>query len=508
MSRRAEWILITAVMVVSFSLRLLESSLTYLNPDEVQYYFLSSPDSWRALFLSSSQQTDHPPLLFLLMHPIVSITSWEPLLRLIPILCAVFFPWVIYRWLAIAWSASAGIAAFLILSLSPNLIALSAQVRGYMPAMLFAALALLFLEQSLKSNSVWKMLLFTLFLYLGILTEYNVAWFAGAVGLYVLLRIREDRRPASFLITWVLGQVGALLIYADLYVNALRPRASITKFAMEDFMSFLLPQPGQNLAAFSVAGFVKQFAYVFSSVGLGFVGAALFLLAIAVLWTGWRSPSGHKNPKLACLLLCPFVLVTAASIMRFYPYARSRHTVILALFVAIGAGIALAALLETRPKTAMLAALGFGLVWFLTGEADSGNIARKRHYYRSLASGLAYVQSAIPPGSVVLGDLEGESLIAYYLPVVQQLFPQEHVEEPFHLVARRYAFLDTQALLADIAWAREQSHLGPDQPLWIVDAGWDNRAVDLLRTKFPGIILPGLRDFDGAITVFQLPPRF
>ncbi len=499
------------MMLVGLALRLAEGGRTYLNPDEIQNFFLSLARGFRALYVGTPLQIDHPPLLFVLLHPIALISSSEIALRLIPVLAGTVFPWVVYRWLARAWNAGAGFAAFAILTFSPDLIALSAQIRGYTLELLFAALALLFLETALTGRSLSAMLLFSVALDLAILSEYSAAWFAAAVGVYFLLRVAADRISPKLLVAWLFGQGTALALYWNLYRNAIQPRLAVRSGGLDAYLSGAFPAPHQNLLAFSALGMLKQFAYTFSSVSLGIGAFALFIGGLLLAWRRLDTSDPARGRSLAALLITPFVFACAGAILRLHPYARTRHTVILSLFVAAGTSIALERIFRARRKAAAWAAIALGSFWIFAATPDQNNIPRDRDLRASMVAGVAYLRS-LPPGTLVLADLETARLIRFYLPDQGDLRPQPDFDNPdgpaagpLRVVWRRWDFGSAADFQTDLASVRSHFGLSRSAPVWIVDGGFDQGIDARIRERWK-VTLPEFHDFDGALTVFQTPP--
>lgn len=511
--QRTELILVALLVLFGLVLRLVEAARTYLNPDEIQYFFLAVPSSFKELFLSTLS-TDHPPLLIFLLHPVVSVTSSELALRLIPVLAGAIFPWVVYRWLAKVWNSGAGLAALVILTFSPNLVYLSAQIRGYTIELLFAALALLFLETALGNGSTRAMILFTISLYLAILSEYSAAWFAGAVGIYFLMRAYERKISPRLWVVWALGQAGALAIYMGLYQIAMKPRLAARNGSVEDYLQSAFPVARENLLAFALRGTLRQFAYTFSTTRFfGIAAALLFAAALAILWMGRSRSDRARNRILATLLVVPFLLACLGAILKLHPYGQSRHTVVLSLFVAAGAGIALERIFRARPWTAGVAAVTLGLVWLLAAPPDINNIVPSRHRRTSMIAAMNYVRSTIPPGSLIMTDHETNWLLHFYVPGRQEVRLKTYIDSPgaqpvgpFQATWRRWDFGPVGPFLEDLASVRHEFGVSPETPIWIVDGGFHANLYVRLRRRFQGLYLPGFHDFDGAVVVFQIPP--
>jgi 4-amino-4-deoxy-L-arabinose transferase-like glycosyltransferase len=511
MARRTEWVVVGPVMILGLVLRLVEAGRTYLNADEIKYFFLAL-GNFRQI-LNVGLQTDHPPLLFFLLHPVASITSSGIALRLIPVLAGVIFPWVVYRWLARVWNARAGLIALFILTLSPNLIFLSAQIRGYTIELLFAALALLFLESGLEEGSVRLMILFSLSLDLAILSEYSAAYFAGAVGIYFLLRARELGVTPRLWAVWAMGQLSALVIYAALYRISIKPSLAMRQGYIDEFLRGGFPGAHQNLLLFSALATLKQFAYAFSSIIVGIGAAVLFGAALVILWKDSSPSSRTRNRIVATLLATPFLFASTAALLRLHPYARSRHTVILCLFVAAGVGILLERVFRARPWIAGFGAVALGLFWMFGAEPDQHNIPRSRNRRTSMIAAINYLQSSVPPGSVVLANKETARYLRFYLPDRRELRLATDFDSHdgplmgvFRVAWRRWDFGDVDDFLGDLTSVRREFGLNRDAPIWVLDGGFDSGIDSRLRKRFPGISLPEFHDFDGALTVFQTPP--
>ncbi|MCP5110024.1 MAG: hypothetical protein GY953_04240, partial [bacterium] len=217
----SEGIAIFAV-VVGLALRFWVASRSYLNPDEVYHVYLSEAGSFAEL-LSKALGDTHPPLLHVILHYAKYISLSEVWLRALPVLAGGLTPWIIYRWMKPRWGRAAALFALLILSLSPMLIGLSAQLRGYTLAMLFMALAIYALDVAIERGSAFWMAAFGLTLAAGILAEYVTAWFAVAAGFYFLFRFRETRLRWPARTTWVATQWAGSGIFVWLDIPQIQP---------------------------------------------------------------------------------------------------------------------------------------------------------------------------------------------------------------------------------------------------------------------------------------------
>jgi hypothetical protein len=513
-SRSKAWgrrldIIAAGLCVAGFLLRLIQARSTYLNPDEASFFFLALPNSSEQLYLST-RIVHHPPMLVFLLHFVIGISSSETALRLIPVVAGSIFPWTVYRWLGKVASKWAGLGALIILTFSPNLIALSAQVRGYTLAFLFAGMAILFLENALEKNSVVYLACFTVSLCVAILSEYSIAWFAGAAGIYFLVRIYLAKVSRAMAITWALGQAAALFIYAFLYWTSLRVllHSPSTQGSIDGFLRGAFPQQNQNIVLFGLLGTLKQFSYVFGSIWLGTLAALLF--SVTILWS--ISPKGRDMRTLVILLISPFIFAFAGALMHILPYGRSRHTAILGFFVAAGVGIALEKLARSRPWIAVLAAGLLIPIWQVAAEPDQNNIEMKRHHMQSMISAVNYIQSSVPPGSLILTDLETSLLLRFYISGEKPVFLEQTKGCPsainlgrFRVAWSRWDFENADNFMTDLNAVQNRCGLAGAQAIWVADGGFSIGIGHRLHQSYPDIQFHDIRNFEGALEIFPIP---
>jgi predicted membrane-bound mannosyltransferase len=152
--------LIVAVsLLAAFALRLTTALGTFLNPDEALHYLLvnqtSLGDAYRASLTNA-----HPPLYFVLLYYWCFAGSSEIMLRLPSVLAGTAACWMAFRWIAMVLGRTAGVAALLLMALSPTLMALGAQVRAYSVFLFWMAAALYFLERAFRDQRVSSVVYF------------------------------------------------------------------------------------------------------------------------------------------------------------------------------------------------------------------------------------------------------------------------------------------------------------------------------------------------------------
>jgi len=402
------------IIVCGFLIRIHYASKYYLNPDELLHYSVAL-QPWHGLvaFYLNATEILHPPLLIALLQPVLLLGHSEVLLRLVPAICGALFPWFAMLWVQRIAGSVAALCAQLLLTFSPAQVNLSAEVRAYTLAFLFFSLCLLFLEKSLDDGNSLSMIWSGLFLYLAILSEYSVAWFVAAAGIYAIWRLRK--RPASgrLLLIWALGQLVALGLYLFLYKTHIA-RFSHDQLA-ENYTSWLqigFPQPHQSILQFAAQGTFGQFRNMFQLRMLAWAGAAAFLVGLFWLWR-------RKSPCYTFLMSLPFCFACLGAIFHLFPYGPSRHTAILEIAIAATVGIAIAALARGRWLPVAVAAPPCLMIWIFLwshsyGYQDPYEILRPRHELRDIREAAAFLQNNVSSDAMLLTDTDTDRMLNYY----------------------------------------------------------------------------------------------
>jgi Dolichyl-phosphate-mannose-protein mannosyltransferase len=497
---RWEIIFVGVVFTAGLALRLRLALLTYLNPDEA-LHALWAFGTWADTLRNSPADT-HPPLLLFITHAVSLISRTELALRLVPVLAGSLFPLLLFAWLRRLAGRMAAMAALFLLTLAPHLITISAQVRSYTLAFLFLSASLVMLEEALEDDRWSTMAVYSAFLWLCILSDYSMAWFAGAVGFYALVRLRGS--SARVKVTWTAGQLGALLLYGLLFAIQVR---NATASRWQDVASGWLrggfPQPGKMLT-FPFVGTLKQFAYLLASVPIGGLALVLFAVAVFWLWTGRTKIEPSKARALAALLVLPFVLAIAGAYAHQFPYGRSRHTLVIGLFGATGIAI----FIEELPRRASLALLWGALfltpLWHWVADWDEQDIGADRNQKELILQCLDYMRAAIPPGTLVFTERETLFVLAYYegyneLPYqpASRQFSETVLGGRWRVATMNYKYITRDAYKAGLAAFRRQYGLGEREPVWVLDGGWDVVSVPPDER----------RPFTKAVRVFQTAAR-
>jgi len=354
-----------------------------------------------------------------------------------------------------------GLAAFI--AVSPNLVLLSIQLRGYPMAILGSLLALYALDRAFAESSRRMLAWHFVALYMAILSEFGAVFVVVAAGLYGIAVL--VRRPAmrTLLPVWLAGQVAGVILYALLYVYLVRV-ISMQFPATDMFTSYMraaFPVESNNWLLFFAAGTVKQFAYVGSSWFFGVAGTLLAAAGLAV-WT-------RRRDERVVLVAAVFLAVVGA-IASVHPYGRSRHTALIGLvgLAAVGAGIELCGRWRWVPALLSAAAL-------IVPVMDPHNIPNIQWDKGRWDGAMARMEQAMPEGTALMADRETLHMMK------ARLLPREKrrikVRKAGDFLFKGRVVLETATFDWRGMTGAEILAMAPAGPVWIVDMGFDAESV-------------------------------
>jgi hypothetical protein len=458
--------LIGVVLVAGFVLRLRLALDAAFNPDEALHAVLAF-GTWDQT-LQNALRVTHPPLLAMVTYLVARVSHAELALRTVPLLAGSLFPLLLFFWIRRAVGELAGLGAFVVLTLSPNLIGLSAQVRSYTLALLFLAAALVVLEEGLERDRWEWMAGFSVLLWLCVASDYSTAWAVGGLGVYTLFRLGGCSGAVK--VVWVAGQAGAVGLYGLLYVIQVRRfrGGGVETDAVTGWLRGAFPKPG-GMLLFPIANTAKQFKYLTGSTVVGGVGLVLFTVAIVLLWRVRRTRA------LGALLLVPFLLAMAGAYVRIFPYGASRHTVVLGVLGAIG----IATLLEYVPRrigvTLLMGMLVAGVLWQMEPNTETFPVSRNE-----VTQCVDYMRAAIPRGTPVFADQAIVHLLTYYAGDTQpppqisarRGFVENVVGGRWRIAIRDYQYYNREEYQAALEAFRQQYGFSSGARVWVLDGGW------------------------------------
>jgi hypothetical protein len=484
-----------AVMAAGFVVRIWGAARDYLNPDEAMHYvLLNQPSAFLAY--RASLTNAHPPLIYLLVYYCHLLGRSELMLRLPSVVAGTALCWFLFKWIGLVFGKAASLIGLVMAAFLPPLVSLSSQLREYAILVFFIAGALYFLERALQEKSVREMAYFSAFLYLAILSHYSAAFFVLAMGLYTLARIADSRLPRNVVAAWAGGQVGALVIYAFLYVTHVsKIRNNIAIWAMpfdqsyfhvdrKDVLTFTQEQTAK------IFDFLFEQPYIAQAMFLLFVVAVVFLILRDLRWRRGNTRPGHSG----ILLLLPFVAVWGAAIAGKYPYVGSRHTVFLAPFAIAALSFLLASIFGQKLWAGLLIAV------FLVGASNaSGKTAVEPHMTREnrtqtlMTAAMNHIFQTIPRSDVILVDYQTIFPMDYYFCGPRQMFPVEIFTGDFFKIR-----CNGYTVVSPTVWKLTSGNfqtqfekmtrtygLKPGERVWVFQSGWGTNLDGLLPRFIP-----------------------
>lgn len=483
--RRHSDLFALAIVAMGLGLRIVSAQGRSLSGDEAVHYLLvnlpRALDVYRA-----SLNNAHPPLFFLVLHFWIRLGSSELFLRLLPATLGGVFLWVAYRWALILLGRSAALMTLVLLSFSPALISLSAEVRDYSLLLLLMTAALLLLERAIEERSALRMAASSAFLSLAILTHYSAFFVVLTLFVYGLVRLKRASLPSAFVKTWAACQagIGALCLWlAGTHVADLRG-SSLERLVMTRMLRAEYFQADQDsLLDFLFRQTAAVFRYLCGSASAGAIACVLAVAGLVIL--------AMKRRISALLLVLPFVFDAGASLVDVYPYGGTRHSVFLLLFAAAAIGVALSFLTAGRlwPAVVLVVVLAPVILSAVLG-------APERQSARRLKAGIEGLRAAAPAGSLLFMDLETGRVLDYYLGRKAWTTPGTGLQDFWESSAGGYRIVGspfwnaTEYVLGnELRRFVEVYRIPAGQVIWVVHLGPGYDLSSAVSRRFPAAVL-------------------
>jgi hypothetical protein len=493
-------IVLLLIIACAFLLRLRAASGTFFNPDECVHVLVANQGSLAATYQASLGEA-HPPLLFFLLYLWRSLGSSEWILRLPSVIAGSVFCWAFFYWLRNVLGDEVAWAGLVFASFLPPMIELSAEVRQYALLLCFMMLSLYFLETAFSANSAARMGLSVLFLYLAMLTHFSAILFAGAVGIYSLLRVRGRGFSRSLIAFWAAGMAGCVALFSFFYrTHISQLHGSPVAGRMEQLLSRSYFHWGQDhLLLFAFGRTFGVCQWVFGQLAIGDVAGLAFFAGVFFLFRGKSQEKAAWFRMFGILLLLPFIINCAAAIAGIYPYGGTRHSAFLAPFVLAGVSIALVRLAGENLTRVVGIAVLMAVSCHLFGKPHRPYMLRQDQSVANMASAMAAIRSQVAPSDPIFVDFQTYFVIRYYLcPEIANAWDSS-VPGFRSFNCRGHKVISTEPDLnifsADSfvpSWQRRKDafRFAPGRTIWIFQAGWDIRLAGELQARpaFRGLI--------------------
>lgn len=475
----------------------------WLNPDEGIYY---SMVTWRdsARFWGEFAGNAHPPLFYVILRGLGSLTVDFAKLRLVSFACGLIAIFATYLFARAAVGDGpkgvlAGWAGALLLALSPSMIVMSQVMRPYTLLVASVMLAAWFATRSVREARSGDLIGYGVCTTIALLTHYSAFLaFAGAVSWFGILLVtrRMSRRTTARI---ALAHVVPVLAAAGLYWFHLRPRLIGSALAAEALDGWLQP-----FMVDSPIDLWRGWIGVMRLGGGPELGGLFFLVSVV----GAVFAIVHRRFGLLTWGTWMVAFGVLAAVAGKYPFGCCRHATWLLGFVCAIAGYGVAAILTLPKPAAIGTALILGLLVLVRGPINAllgvtrvgQGVIREHVLKRSDLLLMERTFSRIAtPGSVLMSNQ------AYYL--LLPFFREERndAEEVSGGNFRRFGWGRRMTFVANVwEFAAEPKHidashhlyraveqidrhlparkLGKERNVLMLFAGWSQQAPLFLRT--------------------------
>ncbi len=479
---------VLTVVLVGFVFQIVATRERSLSPDEALQVAMVNLPGLAGVY-RNSQWNAHPPLFFLILHFWLRLGQSEFFLRLLPAIFGAAFLWFSRRWAGRLFGRTAGIMTLLVIAITPVLLPLSAEVRGYSLLLLLSASALAEFERAVEMRSPARMVAFSVLLYLAILTHYGALFITLSLFVYALARFWSSRLSGRVLGMWAVFQVGAAALYLFLYVTQVSKLRGgpLEHHAMTVWLDTSYFRCDQEIAVlFVVRQTAAVFRYFFGSpvaAAVGFSLAAAGVVHLAI-----------KRQTSVLLLVLPFLFGAAAGLLGLYPFGGTRHSAYLLPFAAAAIGVGVSAFSAWRRWLVLL--LFVALVALFRGTALWSAPPQS---LSTMNAAMDQLHGVVPAGSLLFTDSRTGVVLSYYLAPHELNTEIPGLDHFWERDAGSYC------LVRSPLWTPDPKSFGdeverlirvyrppPGRRFWAIRSGWEYDVASALSRRFPGSVFPVL----------------
>jgi hypothetical protein len=346
------------------------------------------------------------------------------------------------------------------------------------------------------------------------LTHYSAFLFAAALGIYALLWIFMRGLPMQVIITWAVGQLGALALAAFLYKTHLsRIGAGESRTVLEGWMTYIrrsyFDRTHDNPLLFLVGHTFGVFQYLFGQLAVGVVVGVLFLVGVLLLL---REKSSASR-RLGLFLLLSFAVVGRASMVHVYPYGGTRHSAILIITGIAGVSVAVVRLASGRWTHALTIAGVIVMSCLVFGRLRQPRMERADQSRKQMTAALEFVQQNVASSSPIFVDYQTDLVLGHYLcrqhPVPLEIRPtgfEEFFCSGRHVASTGYPTWTFSSEKFPSDWGRAVQALGlkPGDTVWVFQTGWGIDLPEQLQKHFAEFRDLHFESFGKNIKTFKL----
>jgi hypothetical protein len=279
--------------------------------------------------------------------------------------------------------------------------------------------------------------------------------------------------------------------------------------AMTGWLRAYYYRAGENPVAFLERNSLDVFQYLFGSRPWGTVALFLFVAGVLWLWGAGLFRKGRDLAAFGLLLLLPFVFGMIGSLLDFYPFGGTRHSIYLLLFATAGVSFLIATIVRQRLLPILLLAALLIPFWYLHRLPDPQQMGNKEQAKRLMSNATAYLKTLVQPSEPVFTDYQASILLAYYLgrdhppPASRECGGITEVQYGAYdvVVLSAWSATATQLTTGIDGWRKGCTSL--PNLVWVFDAGWGLNLLDELKQSAPRSISLG-RKFGETISFFKL----
>jgi Dolichyl-phosphate-mannose-protein mannosyltransferase len=483
---------------LGFAVRAATAWGTFLNPDEALHFWIADHASLGAAYQANLTMA-HPPLMIFVLYGWRLLGTSELWLRLPSILTGTLFCWIFFRWLARLFGRSVALVGLTLAALLPPIVSLTAQVRQYGLLLVFLMGGSYLLELAVAEDSALLMASSAACFWLALASHYSAFFFLAVMGIYSLLRFERSGISSSTLVTWILGEMGALALGVTFYLTHIA-KIRHTTMAEQAFDGWLrksyFHRGNDPPLTFFLTRSFSFFQYIFGQLIVGDVLALLFV-AGTVVWLRRRAQNAGTRwvrYRFAVLLVFPFLLNYGAALADLYPYGGTRHCVYLFIFAVAGVSVCLVELVGNNALRGLIVSLSIvGLCWlFPTHHAPY--IARADQKHVQMDRAIEFLRARVPPSDSILADYESGLMLGHYLCEKRPISYEGSIPGFLVLHCGGHRIISTDPDLWAFTpptflaqWSRlvEGGYVKAGDTVWVAQVGWMIRLDEELRKGFP-----------------------